>query len=263
MITKKFLKLNNLGLSNDLYLYKNKYFIKKSRDVNKAFLDFNNQKKIVKYIKNEPYTLPIISIKGKKTLTTKMLYYKEVNNFIEEKKSEKTIIEISKLISYVHKTKINKKIKIWNPIDEFNLYKNLIDHHNNSLAAIETELKKWLENYKPKKLVLCHNDLNSNNIIKFEEKWYIIDWDFACLNDSLFDIASFISESLIYKNNINCFIKQFNLTNDDIANVKKWIIYQNYIWYHWAIFLFKKTNDQNFKDIANIKLNNLLKNKTF
>ncbi len=41
----------------------------------------------------------------------------------------------------------------------------------------------------PKEYVLCHNDLNPKNII-FAKDVYLIDWEYAGINDRYFDLAS-------------------------------------------------------------------------
>lgn len=53
------------------------------------------------------------------------------------------------------------------------------------------EMKKAFEliiNY-PKEYVLCHNDLNPQNIF-FQEGVKFIDWEYAGVNDRYFDLAS-------------------------------------------------------------------------
>lgn len=52
---------------------------------------------------------------------------------------------------------------------------------------------------QPTELVLCHNDLNSGNLVFLNQKLYLIDFEYAMLNDKFFDIASFASETLTTK----------------------------------------------------------------
>jgi thiamine kinase-like enzyme len=52
---------------------------------------------------------------------------------------------------------------------------------------------------QPTELVLCHNDLNCGNLIFLNRKLYLIDFEYAMLNDKFFDIASFASETLTTK----------------------------------------------------------------
>ena len=54
---------------------------------------------------------------------------------------------------------------------------------NEVLKAFET-----IENH-PKEYVLCHNDLNPQNIL-FTNEVKFIDWEFASVNDRYFDLAS-------------------------------------------------------------------------
>lgn len=55
-----------------------------------------------------------------------------------------------------------------------------------------TEAFKTIEKY-PKEYVLCHNDLNPQNIF-FSEDVKLIDWEYAGLNDRYFDLACVCAE---------------------------------------------------------------------
>jgi len=70
-----------------------------------------------------------------------------------------------------------------------------IDHETLNLENLFTikniEVKEAfarLEKY-PKEIVLCHNDLNSKNMLFSEQCVKFIDWEFADLNDLYFDLA--------------------------------------------------------------------------
>jgi len=54
----------------------------------------------------------------------------------------------------------------------------------------------WLEraaarlNWSPSSLVPCHNDLNPWNVIRTGDGWVTLDWEWAGLNDPLFDLVN-------------------------------------------------------------------------
>lgn len=72
-------------------------------------------------------------------------------------------------------------------------YEKLLKHEPGKLYY---QLKmQWLKlyddyyGYLPK--VFCHGDAQRSNLVKHEQKIYLLDWEFAGLNDPFYDIASF------------------------------------------------------------------------
>ena len=69
---------------------------------------------------------------------------------------------------------------------EPNLYRELKDTLSNNIAYISL-----------REIVFSHNDFKKGNIIKgSDDKYYVIDFEFAANNDPIFDIAAFADESL-------------------------------------------------------------------
>lgn len=109
-------------------------------------------------------------------------------------------------------------------------------------------------------LVLCHNDLVHDNILKNEETSQItlIDFEFAGLNNAMFDLASLLSENKIFDlekcfSFIDCY---YGKDKDEIKRHKVllYMAYENYLWYYWASARFSETNYSGFKEIADDKL---------
>ena len=64
------------------------------------------------------------------------------------------------------------------------------------LNLLKKEVKLILKDLPKFNFVLCHNDLVINNLLFKKKSLILNDYEFACLNDYLFDVASFISETL-------------------------------------------------------------------
>lgn len=78
-------------------------------------------------------------------------------------------------------------------VGRFTRYEKLVNNH---LSSTYLELKAlWLDEYKahyeaiPK--VFTHGDAQRSNIINDRDKYYLVDFEFAGMNDPFFDIASF------------------------------------------------------------------------
>ncbi len=99
---------------------------------------------------------------------------------------------LAKTLQKLHSIKIDAKpikIDIENKTDEV-------------LKAFET-----IENY-PKEYVLCHNDLNSQNIF-FTDEVKFIDWEYAGVNDKYFDLACVCVEFKLNKKEVDAFLKSY------------------------------------------------------
>lgn len=253
--------LTTKGLTNDLFLVNKQFFLKQSKNILQPFLDFTNQINVTKLIQQKKFTLPIneVIINNGKILTL-MPYYHNLTTLSEQLIEKKLLREISLLVKQLHQITFDNKsgVKTWKGLAQLNLYRHLTTS-NPCLEKITNDITKWITNYQPTTIVLSHNDLTLNNFVKKNNCWYLIDWDFACWNDQLFDIASFASESLTTENDINFWFNCFNLNHEQIIITKKWMNYQNLIWYYWACYLYEQTNLNIYQEISEHKLNNLLK----
>lgn len=247
------------GLTNDLLILNQKYFVKRSKTITKTFISWENQLNVINLIKNQTFTLPILEAKIEtEKLWVLMPYYQNLTTLASHKIDPHILEQLANLIKELHAIKIdNNKIITWNPLKQLNLYCNLIKPESNvknKVNDIKKELESWLKSYQPEKIVLSHNDLIVNNFVNDGKRWYLIDWDFATLNDQLFDIASFVSETLTDKTNIKYWYQLFKISQEELKIVNHWIKYQNLIWYYWALFLFQKTTNPIYQRIANEKM---------
>lgn len=256
-----FTNLTSHELTNDLFILNDVFFVKRSKAINKAFLNWENQLNVIAIVKNQPFTLPILEAQiTEEKLWILMPYYQDLTTLADHKITKEILQELAKLVQQLHAVTIksNDNIIKWDALQQLNLYCNLINLNDTNLIKIKQEITDWVTNYQPAKIVLSHNDLVINNFVCQKEKWYLIDWDFTTLNDWLFDIASFASETLKTTDDKNYWYQLFNLSQADSTIVDHWIKYQNLIWYHWAIFLWEKTKNKMYQTIANEKLKMLL-----
>jgi len=89
--------------------------------------------------------------------------------------SKKELISLVKVLKKVHAIEVDAKV-----LDLKELFNSQSTEVKEAFVAIETFSRT---------LSLCHNDLNPKNILFFNEKLKLIDWEFAGLNDVYFDLA--------------------------------------------------------------------------
>jgi len=137
----------------------------------------------------------------KKNITAEPLIFDKENGFMvfeflegEHKRelNKHGLKFLAKTLQKLHSIKIDAKpikIDIENKTDEV-------------LKAFET-----IANY-PKEYVLCHNDLNPQNIF-FTDEVKFIDWEYAGVNDRYFDLACFCMEFRLKKKEVDAFLKSY------------------------------------------------------
>ncbi len=261
------------GITNKTYLLKNKNQVLRisTKKITKI-IDKNNEIQVLELIKKNPgISTEIIEYHFDNLknfyLTTKFLPF--AYNLIQQSLNNKKISKIYNIIIKFHNINTkNSKVKTFE-------YKNFIENFKNNiktplveLSQYENEIHNIFQNYKPKKMVLSHNDLVPGNFLFNDEtdKVYLIDFEYSNINDHLFDIASFISETLSEIKNKNIrnkwteyWISLFNLDNADKIMIKKWCFYQNVAFSYWANAMYDVTKEKVFLEILKNKFHEVKK----
>ncbi len=121
-----------------------------------------------------------------KDITAELLVFDEENAlmvfaFLEgehkSKLDENDLKRLAVILRTLHSIKIDAK-----PIE--------IDIENKSVEVVKSF---EIINKYPKEHVLCHNDLNAQNIF-FSDEIKLIDWEYAGVNDKYFDLACVCAE---------------------------------------------------------------------
>lgn len=77
-------------------------------------------------------------------------------------------------------------------IDRLNLYESYTDMRSSLYLDLKS---KWIEIYNQERKhlpkVFCHNDAQRSNMVVSDSRLYLLDWEYAGLNEFYYDIASF------------------------------------------------------------------------
>ncbi|WP_339022394.1 hypothetical protein [Spiroplasma endosymbiont of Crioceris asparagi] len=249
------------SLSNNVYL-KNNLVVKESKKETRTFLDKKNEYNFLNEILNcdENIILKPIYFKiENEKLFSHFNYLKTWNTIDIKNLNKEKLLLISEAIVKFHNLKINKNnIKTFNHEHFLNLF--LKNVHDNELIFDKEKLNvviKKLDSLNANNLVVSHNDLIKDNFLIKENEIKIIDYDFVMLNNKYFDLASFISESLVNDKDIMVFVNvllDINYINkQELIYVKEEIYYQDILWYYWANYMWEITSNSNYKEIMEIK----------
>ena len=135
--------------------------------------------------------------------------------------------------------------------NEFNVYEK-IDEYEQLLNELEGEYYPDYEEVKQKvidlkqvmnqlevQLTPCHNDTLAENFIKDEDdRYYLIDWEYAGMNDPMWDVAAHCLENGFSDDEEELFLKTY-FKKDPEENYKIRVlinkIYQDFLWSLWTL----------------------------
>lgn len=242
IIIKKF----NQGMSNKTYfikLFNQKYVLRIPFKQSALFTNYYIEYTILNQVNHLQITNQLMYFNQKTGV--KLVKYIENDNILNFDK-------IIKLFKRLHLSKLNfpkyEHLQILQKYESY-LENNINEHYFTVKKLWEGIYKKHLKKH-------CHypthGDAQLNNIIFHDNKAYFIDWEFAGLNDYIYDIACFGLQN--HQDGLTLLEKYTNhLTDDLIIRLYGWYIYQSLQWYLVASIKAKINfnNDFNFKEIAN------------
>ena len=181
--------LNKQGYCNEIYTYTTnniKYIIRKllRQDINRD-LEYKIQELAFEQnITSEP----ILYSKEENIMISTFIDGVHKNNL-----NTSNIKELAMSLNKLHKINYTSK-----PLD----LESIINKSEKTIDAFKTINKYLIEN------VLCHNDLNPENII-FSDIVKFIDWEYSSINDRYFDLASICVEFKLNKNEEFLFLNTY------------------------------------------------------
>ena len=227
---KKILKLEilkNQGVCNTLYKLqtpKENYIIRVFKYIHS---DNQSRKNEIK-IQNKAYKKDIAAKVHIHDVNKSLMICDFIKGKHKNKLKTKDIKSLVQSLKKLHDIKIKEKVyKIEN---DFNNYKKLLKDKE-SKQMIKSSLKEFskIKKYKFEK-VLCHHDLNKHNILFNKNKAIFIDWEFACVNDKFFDLATICIEFNLNKSQENILLKKYlkKVKKSDTKKLASYkIIYKN------------------------------------
>lgn len=158
--------------------------------------------------------------------------------------SDKQIISIAKELRRFH----NVKIEYPEFINFEKAYKFLggIDDISEIISILQREP------------VLLHNDLVKGNILIDGNNIHLIDFEYSGYGNQIFDVASFIIERKLSKDQEKIWISQFYDT--DVSELKKVKKFLSNFWKLWAEYMYESTSLIVYKEIKNWHEKNIIDN---
>ena len=221
-------------------------WLKIQRDSEIRILDLNNNDKSEKNILYHDLEKGIL-----------IRRFIEGNKFILNKKNSDQQLELlGRAIKEIHKTNYEKDA-VNNFSNAINRYKEILKYKIQIDPILEIGFEIYEDLYResyPK--VFSHNDLTQENII-WDHEYLFIDWEYAGLNNPLFDIASIISSYSLNDQQIDSLCRGYGKKSEvDMEILRKWVKFTYFCDYIWRICLIETSiYDEKSLNLDDIKKN--------
>ena len=202
-------------------------WLKIQRDSEIRILDLNNNDKSEKNILYHDLQRGIL-----------IRRFIEGNKFILNKiNSDQQLELLGRAIKEIHKTNYEKDA-VNNFSNSINRYKEILKYKIQKDPILEIGFEIYEDLYRESHpMVFSHNDLTQENII-WNRKYVFIDWEYAGINNPLFDIASIISSYSLNDQQIVSLWRGYGQKSDvDIEILRKWVKFTFFCDYIWRVCL--------------------------
>lgn len=147
--------------------------------------------------------------------------------------SQKYLKEIAIAFKTLHNSGL-KAVENYNLLKRLNLYESYNANQSNEYLKLrDAWIKLYKKHYINRNLVFCHNDLQKNNmLIDDSNKVFLLDWEYAAMNDFYYDIASFGEKKIEL---LEVYLDR-KPTKSEIRDVYFYKMFQNLQWYQVAMY---------------------------
>lgn len=245
------LKKTHLGLSNDTYICQTKsesYVIRTPRS-DHELLDvcFQDEKQVLDLVKE--LDVPLVYFDT--DLGIKITRLIPHTTTYQACKSQTKAQQVGSILKKLHQTK---------PVNfYFDPFRKLVSYRSKVAAPfirfpkeeqiIETVKKLYIPD------TLCHNDVVDGNLLFANSNLYLIDYEYASMNDFRFDLASFLSENNIEdKKERDQFFEGYGIAAPHLKQeVLLFECFEDILWGYWAMMLYESCKQEIYKTIAKEK----------
>ncbi len=176
-------------------------------------------------------------------LNNETVYFDEVSGDKAANYVEGTVLtaldykpELPKIIAALktlHESGI-KPASDYDHVNRLNLYESFTE---DNLPLYDELKQKWIEIFetrKDKPRVFCHGDAQRSNMVLSGDKLYLLDWEYAGLNEIYYDIASFGNIQFTDALDLLDAYLGRKATKDEVDAVKFYRMYQALQWHQVA-----------------------------
>lgn len=248
------------GFSNKNYLINDAFVIRFPRDNGDPTLNFKKEKQVYEAIAPLNIGEKILSF-DENTGVKISKFCHNTRKYVETPTNEQ-ILYVAKKLKKLHSSNVTLPFG-YMMFFKLDVYKKIVDPSLYVNQNYETKITKEVRKIFAKTpMTICHNDLVKHNLLFKFNGVVFIDWEYAAMNNPLFDLASFVSENNLNDTQEEFFLKKyFGCKYNTIKKkrVELFMKFQDILFYYWALSLKTKRKDAIYPIIAEEKLKRINK----
>lgn len=158
----------------------------------------------------------------------------------ESLRKEENIEKCAEIFRILHTSGADTQVP-FDVIEMSNTYEDFISRHGGSFYDDFMEVKKYINDIKNSymlsvKKVPCHNDALCENWVRQGDKMYLIDWEYAGMNDPMWDLADVSLEADFTEENDAFFLKCYFGRDATEEERRAFLINKVLIDYLWSLW---------------------------
>lgn len=162
----------------------------------------------------------------------------------ETMREKEHILQVAKIFRTLHTCGVDTKV----PFEVFEMaanYEKIIIENKvplykdyNEIKMIVMKIKDSVDSTGLLKKVPCHNDPLCENWVMGKDKMYLIDWEYAGMNDTMWDLADISIEAGYDDKRDEILLQAYLGRQETLAEKKRFLsnkIYLDYLWTLWGL----------------------------
>jgi thiamine kinase-like enzyme len=239
------------GMTNDSYLLKcneGHFIVRMPGKGSEELINRHHEYEVYKLIEN-------------KQLADEVLYFDPntgvmIKRFIPSArvcnpKNQEDLVRFIKILKKFHSMRLRVD-HFFDPWERLNYYESLWEGKESAYSnyfEIKEQIRDiflWTQE-QPRDIILSHIDSVADNILFDDEgNTYLIDWEYAAMQDKDIDVAMFAVYSLLNKKEIDHLIDIYQEGNRDLLQRKKiyaYVAIMGLVWSNWSEFQLMQGQD--------------------
>jgi len=150
------------------------------------------------------------------------------------------IKKCAEIFKTLHSSNVDTEVP-FDVIEMSNTYEDFIRRHGGSFYEDFPQVKQYINDIKNSymsnvKKVPCHNDALCENWIRQGDKMYLIDWEYAGMNDPMWDLADVSIEAEFSEENDTYFLEAYFGREVNVEEKRAFLINKVLIDYLWSLW---------------------------
>ena len=209
-------------------------------------VDFKNEYEVLQKVK--ALDVPLVGMDIHKGIKVTK-YIEGVHEFSEAKGSTK-YEQTGKMLKTLHC--LDGVDFYFDPFKKLSEYRSQVKERIVFFEEEEKIIEAVLLIYRPD--TLCHNDVVSGNLLFSNCRSYLIDYEYAAMNDFRFDLASFFSENQIEdERSRQLFYIGYGIECSIDPEIRLFECFEDILWGYWANMLYDHSKEEIYRIIAKEK----------